>query len=207
MQPFKSLSGIVAALPIANVDTDMILPADFLKTVSRSGLRRGLFHRLRVDESGVERPDFVLNQEPWRAAEILITEDNFGCGSSREHAPWALLDFGFRCIIAPSFAEIFAQNCTKNGILLVRLDPANIATLMADAATPESARLTVDLNHCTVTRANGEVLPFAIGDAVRARLLSGSDDIVLSLQQATSIRAHEQQMSDGRPWVGQIHIP
>jgi len=207
MRPFTNLTGFAAALAMPNVDTDMILPADFLKTVSRDGLREGLFHRLRLDADGTERPEFVLNREPWRNAEILVTGANFGCGSSREHAPWALLDFGIRCIVAPSFAEIFAQNAMKNGMLLITLPAIGVDFLLEDAALPDRARMTVDLERGTITRFDGSTKAFAIDASRRARLLAGTDDIGLSLQSSADIDSYERAALRRRPWVKAIALP
>jgi 3-isopropylmalate/(R)-2-methylmalate dehydratase small subunit len=193
--PFRTLTGIAAPLPLANVDTDMIIPAAFLKTTSRQGLGRGLFHNLRGGGN------FVLDREPWRQARILVTLDNFGCGSSREHAPWALLDFGIRCVIAPGFAEIFHGNCFKNGMLPVVLPRAEIDTLLADAADPDTAVLTVDLESETILRANGATLPFHIDPQRRARLLEGVDDIAFALRFADVIGRHEAEVAAEEPWL------
>ena len=205
MTPFRTLTGIAAPLPIANVDTDMLLSAKFLKTVSRAGLGTGLFHVLRVDEEGRERPDFILNRDPWRQARILIALDNFGCGSSREHAPWALLDFGISCIIAPSFADIFHGNCFKNGILPITLPRAMIDLLMAEAADPDRATMTVDLKAGTITHAGG-VLPFAIDPQRRERLLGGVDDIAVTLTCEAAIAAQEARTRDAAPWLADARL-
>jgi 3-isopropylmalate/(R)-2-methylmalate dehydratase small subunit len=207
MRPFRHLEGIAAAMPVANIDTDMIVPAQFLKTVSRDGLRRGLFYRQRYDADGAERAGFVLNRAPWREAQLLVTRENFGCGSSREHAPWALLDFGISCIIAPSFAEIFSQNCLKNGMLLIRLAPGDVEALIADAELPARARMIVDLERCTITRADGSMLSFEIDALNRARLLAGIDDVSLSLRRSADIGRHEEKISGDRPWVRAITLP
>jgi len=209
MQPFHRLTAIAAALPIANIDTDLILSAKFLKTVSRNGLGAGLFHAQRTDREGAERPGFVLNREPWRRAQILIALENFGCGSSREHAPWALLDFGIRCIIAPSFADIFDGNCAKNGILTICLPQGEIDRLMALAADPATALLTIDLETQTITDHAGAVR-FDIDRPRRARLLHGLDDIAQSLAFADQIAAHERGVVLGAPWLGDArlaHLP
>jgi 3-isopropylmalate/(R)-2-methylmalate dehydratase small subunit len=205
MAPFRSLTGIAAPLPIANIDTDMILSAKFLKTVSRAGLGKGLFYALRIDSGGRERPDFVLNREPWRHANILITLDNFGCGSSREHAPWALLDFGIHCIIAPSFADIFYGNCFKNGILPIALARATIDRLMADAADPATATMTVDLAAQTIALHDG-VLAFEVDAQRRDRLLGGIDDIAYALRFADAIAAHEERTREHAPWLADAHL-
>lgn len=195
MTPFRRLTGVAAPLPIANVDTDMILPAAFLKTVSREGLGRGLFHNLRT------RGDFVLERAPWTEAKILVTLDNFGCGSSREHAPWALLDFGISCIIALGFAEIFQGNCFKNGMLPIALARTEIEALLADAGDPATAMLTVDLEAETIRRANGTTLPFRIDPQRRKRLLEGLDDIAVSLGFEAAIAGHEAQVREQTPWL------
>ncbi|MGC8468396.1 MAG: 3-isopropylmalate dehydratase small subunit [Acetobacteraceae bacterium] len=191
MQPFTTLSAVAAPLPMANVDTDKIIPARFLKTIARTGLGRHLFAALRYDEAGRERPDFVLNQEPWRHAGILIAHENFGCGSSREHAPWSLLDFGIRCVIAPDFADIFFNNCFKNGILPIVLPRAVCDALMEDAKLGANARLTVDLARQVVVRPNGEEISFAVDPFRKHLLLNGLDDIGQTLQHQAAIDAFE----------------
>jgi 3-isopropylmalate/(R)-2-methylmalate dehydratase small subunit len=200
MHPFRTLAGIAAPLPIANVDTDMILSAAFLKTVSREGLGKGFLHALRFDADGREKPDFVLNRAPWRQAKILITLDNFGCGSSREHAPWALLDFGISCVIAPSFADIFHGNCFKNGILPIRLPRATIDTLMAAASTAETATMAIDLERGTVGWSGG-TLSFDIDAQRRERLLNGIDDIAVSLGFEDAIAGYERRVEASDPWL------
>ena len=200
MQPFTRLTGIAAALPIANVDTDMILSAAFLKTVSRTGLGRGLFHSMRFDRDGEGRPDFVLNREPWRQARILIALDNFGCGSSREHAPWALLDFGICCIVAPSFADIFYGNCFKNGMLPIRLPRAEIDRLMVVAQDPEAAGMTVDLENRTI-ECSGGTISFELEPQRRERLLGGIDDIAAALHREQAIAGYESRVSSDAPWL------
>ncbi len=205
MEPFYTLAGIAAPLPIANVDTDMLLSAKFLKTVSRAGLGKGLFYALRVDAAGRERPDFILNREPWRQARILIALDNFGCGSSREHAPWALLDFGIRAIVAPGFADIFYGNCFKNGILPIALPRATIDLLMAEAANPATAAMTIDLEAGTIAHAGG-VLDFALDPQRRTRLLGGIDDIALALTFEDAIAAQEARTHDEAPWLADARL-
>ena len=198
MQPFTILTGIAAPLPLANVDTDKIIPARFLKTIKRTGLGVHAFDTLRYDADGAERPDFVLNQEPYRQAEILIAHENFGCGSSREHAPWALLDFGIRCVIAPDFADIFHGNCFKNGILPIRLPRAVCDQLMDDARLGGNARLTIDLARQVVVRPSGEEIPFAIDAFRKHLLLHGLDDIDQTMLRSTAIERYEA----GRPgWL------
>ena len=204
MQPFTRLTAIAAPLPMQNVDTDKIIPARFLKTIKRSGLGQHLFNTLRFDPEGNERPDFVLNQEPYRHAEILIAHENFGCGSSREHAPWALLDFGIRCIIAPDFADIFHNNSFKNGILPIRLPREVCDRLIEDAAMGANARLTVDLERQVVVRPNGEEIAFEIDPFRRHLLLHGLDDIGQTMQRAAAIDAYEARLAAERPWMPAI---
>lgn len=200
MEPFTTLTAVAAGIPIANIDTDMLFPAAFLKTVSREGLKDALFNTLRAD------PDFPLNREPWNHAGILVTLDNLGCGSSREHAPWALLDFGIRCVIAPSFADIFYGNCCKNGILPITLDQTDVNTLLADASDPATARMTIDLVRGRITRCNGAVIDFAIDPQRRERLLGGVDDIGLSLAYADQIARHEADAAQVQPWLRPIPV-
>jgi 3-isopropylmalate/(R)-2-methylmalate dehydratase small subunit len=183
------------------VDTDQIIPARFLKTIARTGLGKHLFANFRYREDGTENPDFVLNQEPFRRAEILIAFENFGCGSSREHAPWALLDFGIRCIIAPDFADIFHNNCFKNGILPVKLPREICAQLMEDAKLGANARITVDLERQVVVRPNGEEIPFQVDPFRRHCLLNGLDDIGQTMQHAPAIDAYEARQRAAQPWL------
>ncbi|GAN77053.1 3-isopropylmalate dehydratase small subunit [Acidisphaera rubrifaciens] len=204
MDKFTTLTAVAAPLPLANVDTDKIIPARFLKTIKRSGLGVHLFDTLRYDADGAERPDFVLNREPYRGAQILIAHENFGCGSSREHAPWALLDFGIRCVIAPDFADIFYNNCFKNGILPVRLPRDVCDALMGDAALGGNARLTVDLQRQVVVRPNGEEIGFEIDPFRRHSLLEGLDDIGQTLAHAASIDGYEAARAKARPWLPAI---
>ena len=201
MQPFTTLTGIAAPLPMANVDTDKIIPARYLKSISRSGFGKNLFANLRHREDGSENPDFVLNQEPYRKAEILVAYENFGCGSSREHAPWALLDFGIRCVIAPDFADIFHNNCFKNGILPVRLPREVCEKLMEDARLGANARLTVDLERQVVVRPNGEEIAFQVDPFRRHLLLNGLDDIGQTLEHAPAIDAYEARQRAAQPWL------
>ena len=201
MEPFRRITGVMAPLPMINVDTDMIIPKQFLKTVKRTGLGVHLFEDLRRDpESGVEIDDFVLNRAPWREARILVAGDNFGCGSSREHAPWALLDFGIRCVIAPSFADIFHANCFKNGILPVVLAADDVAALLAAAADPATARATVDLEAGQVLRAGHAPLAFEVDPFRRNCLLHGLDDIGLTLQRVGDIDRFEAGHRAAHPW-------
>jgi len=204
MTPFVRLTAIAAALPIANIDTDMIVPAAFLKTISRKGLAEALFYAARVDRAGQERADFVLNRQPWRKSGVLITLGNIGCGSSREHAPWALLDFGIRCIIAPSFADIFHSNCFKNGILPIVLDRSDVDTLLIDASDAATATLTVDLEAQEITRSTGAILPFCIDPERRKRLLKGLDDIALSLAFDAQIARYEAAAAKKHPWIHKL---
>ena len=201
MQPFTVLTGIAAPLPLANVDTDKIIPARFLKTIKRTGLGVHLFDTLRFDGNGAERPDFVLNTEPYRQAEVLIAHENFGCGSSREHAPWALLDFGIRCVIAPSFADIFYNNCFKNGILPIALPREVCDRLMEDARMGSNARLTIDLSRQVVVRPNGEEIPFAVDALRREMLLNGLDEIGQTMQRGPAIDAYETRLRQQAPWM------
>jgi 3-isopropylmalate/(R)-2-methylmalate dehydratase small subunit len=191
MRSFEILSAIAAPLPLDNVDTDKILAALFLKTVKREGLAKALFHRMRFDDDGSERADFILNREPWRQAGILVGGANFGCGSSREHAPWALLDFGFRCVIAKSFADIFFNNCFKNGILPIALAADTVESLATETANPEMAMLKVDLPAQTITRANGRTIAFDIAPEQKRTLLLGLDAITETLNFADAIAAYE----------------
>ena len=205
MQPFTTLTGVAAPLPLANVDTDKIIPARFLKTIKRSGLGEHLFDTLRYAD-GAERPDFVLNQPAYRASEILIAHENFGCGSSREHAPWALLDFGIRCVIAPSFADIFHANCFKNGILPIALPREVCDALMEDTRLGGNARLTVDLSRRVVIRPSGEVIPFEVDEFRRHLLLNGLDDIGQTMQRVDAIDAFEARRRAEVSWMPVIAI-
>jgi 3-isopropylmalate/(R)-2-methylmalate dehydratase small subunit len=201
MKPFTTLTGVAAPLPKANVDTDQIIPARFLKTIARTGLGKSLFANFRYDEKGNENPDFVLNQAPYRQAEVLIAFENFGCGSSREHAPWALLDFGIRCVIAPDFADIFHNNSFKNGILPVRLPREICEKLMDDAKLGGNARLTVDLERQVVVRPNGEEIPFEVDPFRKHCLLNGLDDIGQTMQHKPAIDDFEAKQRAAQPWL------
>jgi len=201
MQAFTKLTGIAAPLPKANVDTDQIIPARFLKSISRLGFGKNLFANFRYKEDGKENPDFVLNQEPYRKAEVLIAFENFGCGSSREHAPWALLDFGIRCVIAPDFADIFHNNCFKNGVLPVRLPREICEKLMEDAKMGGNARISVDLERQVVVRPNGEEIPFQIDPLRRHLMLNGLDDIGQTMQHAPAIDSFESRQRAAQPWL------
>jgi 3-isopropylmalate/(R)-2-methylmalate dehydratase small subunit len=201
MDAFTTLTGVAAPLPLANVDTDKIIPARFLKTIKRTGLGVHLFDTLRYDATGAERPDFVLNQPAYRHAEILVAHENFGCGSSREHAPWALLDFGIRCVIAPDFADIFHGNCFKNGILPIRLPREVCDALMDDAKLGGNARVTVDLQRQVVVRPSGEEIPFEIDEFRKHLLLNGLDDIGQTLQRAPAIDTYEAHQAAWMPAI------
>jgi 3-isopropylmalate/(R)-2-methylmalate dehydratase small subunit len=206
MEPFIRLEGIAAPLPQANVDTDKIIPARFMKTIQRAGLGKDLFHALRY-EAGREREDFVLNRKPYRHSRILVAYENFGCGSSREHAPWALFDFGIRCVIAPGFADIFHANCFKNGILPVQLPRAQVDVLMADAQSPETALMTVDLEANVVRRTSGDTIPFQVDPFRRDLLLKGFDDISLTLQHAKEIDEFERRRASRAALFPPVKLP
>ena len=201
MEKFTQLTGIAAPMPLVNIDTDMIIPKQFLKTIKRSGLGANLFDEMRFDRQGNEVEDFVLNQPQYREAQILVAGDNFGCGSSREHAPWALLDFGIRCVISTSFADIFYNNCFKNGILPIALPQEAINVLMKDAEKGSNARMDIDLESQTVTSSDGEVFSFEVDSFKKHCLMNGLDDIGLSLEKVASIDAFEAEMGQARPWV------
>ena len=202
MQPFTKLTGIAAPLPLVNVDTDKIIPARHLKTIKRTGLGINLFETLRYDDDGAERPGFVLNREPYRRAQILIAGENFGCGSSREHAPWALLDFGIRCVIAPSFADIFFNNCFKNGILPIVLPPEQVELLQREASEAEDPTFTVDLETQEIHRPVGnQVLTFEVDRFRKHCLLNGLDDVGLTMQKAARIDDFEQRQQSAAPWL------
>jgi 3-isopropylmalate/(R)-2-methylmalate dehydratase small subunit len=201
MEKFDRLTGVAAPLNMANVDTDKIIPARFLKTIKRSGLGQHLFAGLRYADDGAENPDFVLNQPKYRHAEILVAGENFGCGSSREHAPWALLDFGIRCVIAPSFADIFHGNCFKNGILPIVLPHEICEQLMADAALGTNARITIDLENQTIIRPDGETIHFEVDLFRKHCLLNGLDDIGLTLEHAAAIDAFEARQPTWAPAI------
>ncbi len=201
METFTTLTGIAAPLPQINVDTDMIIPKQFLKTIARTGLGANLFDEMRFHPDGSEKPEFVLNQPAYRQAEILVAGENFGCGSSREHAPWALLDFGIRCVIAESFADIFYSNCFKNGILPVILPRDQVEALMQDAQRGANARLSVDLDAQTVTGSDGRVFAFEVDAFKKHCLLNGLDDIGLTMEKAPAIATYEQAAAAARPWV------
>jgi len=201
MQPFAKITGRAAPLPIANLDTDQLIPKQFLKTVTRKGLGKGLFYDFRFDFDGKAKDDFVLNQPAYQGVQVLVCGENFGCGSSREHAPWALLDFGIRCVIASSFADIFYNNCFKNGILPIKLPQSEVDKLMDDARRGSNAIVTIDLAKQEITGPDGGHLHFEI-DAFRKHcLLNGLDDIGLTLEKAASIDSFEARDRMARPWM------
>ena len=201
MEKFTTLTGIAAHLPMINVDTDMIIPKQYLKTIKRTGLGEGLFAELRYDEAGNKLPDFVLHQPPYTEAKILIAGENFGCGSSREHAPWALLDFGFRCVIAPSFADIFYNNCFKNGILPIVLPQEEINKLIDDAARGANATITVDLEAQEIRGPDGGIIHFDVDPHRKRCLMEGLDDIDLTMEKADAIESFEKKSAASRPWA------
>ena len=201
MQKFTKLTGVAAPMDAINVDTDQIIPKLHLRTIKRTGLGKVLFDELRFNPDGTEKPGFVLNREPYRNAEILVAGDNFGCGSSREHAPWALLDFGIRCIISTSFADIFYNNCFKNGILPITVSADELQALMADASDREHPVLTVDLHAREITRPNGAIVRFSIDEFRRECLLDGLDDIGLTMQKVEMIDAFEKTQRERQPWL------
>ena len=201
MQKFTTLTGIAAALPMRNIDTDMIIPKQFLKTIKRTGLGKSLFFEMRYDEAGQELPEFVLNKPAYRKAEILVTGENFGCGSSREHAPWALLDFGIRCVIAPDFADIFYNNCFKNGILPIRLPQAQVDMLLDDASRGSNATVTIDLEKQEIRGPDGGTIKFEIDPFRKICLMQGLDDIALTLQKDKAIEAYEANAAATREWA------
>ena len=201
MEKFEKLSGIAAPMPLVNIDTDMIIPKAFLKTIKRSGLGVNLFDEMRYERDGSEKPDFVLNQPQYRQASILVAGDNFGCGSSREHAPWALKDFGIQAIISTSFADIFFNNCFKNGILPIVLPQDQVDVLMKDAEKGANARIEIDLENQTITASDGESFSFDVDEFKKHCLLNGLDDIGLTMEKAASIDLFEAKSGDERPWV------
>lgn len=201
MEKFEKLTAIAAPMPLINIDTDMIIPKQFLKTIKRSGLGVNAFHEMRYDLDGNENPDFVLNNEAYKGANILVAGDNFGCGSSREHAPWALLDFGIRCVISTSFADIFYNNCFKNGILPVVVSEDELQLLMKDAEKGSNARMIVDLENQQIETSDGGVISFDVDQHRKHCLINGLDDIGLSMEKIASVDAFEAQMAQSAPWV------
>jgi 3-isopropylmalate/(R)-2-methylmalate dehydratase small subunit len=201
MEKFDKLDGVAAPMPMINCDTDRIIPARFLKTIKKTGLGVNLFNDVRYNKDGSEDPDFVLNQGPYRDAKFLVTGENFGCGSSREHAPWALMDFGIRCVIAPSFADIFYNNSSKNGVLLITLPQEEIDKLMDDAEKGANARIAVDLENQQITRPDGEQISFEIDAFKKHCLLNGLDDIGLTMQKDEKISTYEGARDTAEPWL------
>jgi 3-isopropylmalate/(R)-2-methylmalate dehydratase small subunit len=201
MQKFETLTGVAAPLNIVNVDTDMIIPKQFLKTIKRTGLGKSLFYEMRYSQDGKELPEFVLNKPAYRKAQILVAGDNFGCGSSREHAPWALLDFGIRCVISTSFADIFYNNCFKNGILPIKVSPEDLKKLLDDADRGSNATLTVDLVNQEIRGPDGGRITFDLDPFRKHCLLNGLDDIGLTLEKAAHIDKFESKAAESRPWA------
>jgi len=201
MEKFTTLTGVAAPLPLRNVDTDMIIPKQFLKTIKRTGLGKSLFFEMRYDQDGKEVSDFVLNQPAYRKAQILVAGENFGCGSSREHAPWALLDFGIRCIIAPDFADIFYNNCFQNGILPIKLPQSDVDKLMDDASRGANATISIDLAKQEIRGPDGGVIKFDIDPFRKHCLLNGLDNIGLTLEKQDSIQSFEEKVQAARPWT------
>ncbi len=202
MDAFTTLTGVAAPLPLRNIDTDMIIPKQFLKTIKRTGLGASLFYEMRFDPAtGAEIPDFALNKPQYRSAQILVTGDNFGCGSSREHAPWALLDFGIRCVIAPDFADIFYNNCFQNGILPIKLPQADVDKLMDDANRGANAKMTIDLEAQEIRGPDGGIIKFDIDPFRKHCLLNGLDAVGLTLQKADAISSYEGKAGVERPWL------
>ena len=201
MDKFNTLTGVAAPMDMINIDTDKIIPKLHLRTIKRTGLGKVLFEEMRFETDGSEKPDFILNKEPYRNSKIIVAGDNFGCGSSREHAPWALLDFGIRCVISTSFADIFYNNCFKNGILPIRVTKDQLDALMADASDTENPELTVDLVNMEIKRPNGVTVPFELDAFRRECLLDGLDDIGLTMQKGDKIDGFEAQQNQAQPWL------
>ena len=201
MQKFDKLTGVAAPMNMINVDTDMIIPKNFLKTIKRSGLGKNLFDEMRFDREGSEKPDFVLNKPAYREAKIIVAGDNFGCGSSREHAPWALLDFGIRCVISTSFADIFYNNCFKNGILPIKVTKEQLDDLMDDAERGANATLSIDLESQTIQGPDGGEVKFEVDEFRKHLLLNGLDDIGLTLQKVDKVDSFEERQNANQPWL------
>ena len=201
MQKFTTLTGVAAPMPTPNIDTDRIIPARFLKTIKRSGLGKSVFNDVRYNPDGTEKPEFVLNQPAYRKAQILVAGDNFGCGSSREHAPWALLDFGIRCVISTSFADIFFNNCFKNGVLPIKLPKEQVDLLMDDAKRGANAIITVDLEKQEITGPDGGKIKFDVDPFRKHCLLNGLDDIGLTMQKGAEIDSYESKQKSAQPWL------
>jgi len=201
MEKFEKLTAIAAPMPLINIDTDMIIPKQFLKTIKRTGLGVSAFYEMRYNLDGSNKPDFVLNKEAYKDANILVAGDNFGCGSSREHAPWALLDFGIRCVISTSFADIFYNNCFKNGILPVIVTEEQLRLLMKDAEKGSNSRMVVDLENQNIETSDGDVIAFDVDPHSKHCLINGLDDIGLTLEKVASIDAFETKMAQSAPWI------
>ncbi len=201
MEKFDTLTGVAAPMNMINIDTDMIIPKQFLKTIKRTGLGKNLFAEMRYNEDGSEKPDFVLNKSAYRGAQILVAADNFGCGSSREHAPWALLDFGIRCVISTSFADIFYNNCFKNGILPITVSKEDLDKLMDDADRGSNATLSIDLEAQKITGPDGGEVTFELDAFKKECLLNGLDDVGLTLKKESAISSFEDKLTAERPWV------
>jgi len=204
MQKFDKLTGVAAPMNMINVDTDMIIPKNFLKTIKRSGLGKNLFDEMRFDREGNESPDFVLNKPAYREAKIIVAGDNFGCGSSREHAPWALLDFGIRCVISTSFADIFYNNCFKNGILPIKVTKEQLDDLMDDAERGANATLSIDLESQTIQGPDGGEVKFEVDEFRKHLLLNGLDDIGLTLQKVDKVDSFEERQNANQPWLAGV---
>ena len=204
MQKFDKLTGVAAPMNMINVDTDMIIPKNFLKTIKRSGLGQNLFDEMRYDRNGNENPDFVLNKPAYRKAKIIVAGDNFGCGSSREHAPWALLDYGIRCVISTSFADIFYNNCFKNGILPIKVTKEQLDNLMDEAERGSNATLSIDLESQTIQGSDGGEVKFEIDEFKKYLLLNGLDDVGLTLQKSDKIDSFEVQQNASQPWLAGV---
>ncbi|MBU92128.1 MAG: 3-isopropylmalate dehydratase small subunit [Rhodobiaceae bacterium] len=201
MDKFKNLTAVAASLPEINIDTDKIIPKQYLKTIERTGLGKGLFSELRYNDDGTENKNFVLNKPQYKNAKILVAGDNFGCGSSREHAPWALLDYGIKVVISTSFADIFYNNCFKNGMLPIILDEKEVSMLMEETERGSNATLTVDLENQEITRSDGDKINFKIDKFLKHCLLNGLDDIALTLEKNKDIESYEQDLRNQRPWL------
>ena len=201
MNKFTTLTGVAAPLPMINVDTDAIIPKQFLKTIKRTGLGKNLLYELRYDEDGKEKPDFVLNKPAYRKAQILVAGENFGCGSSREHAPWALLDFGIRCVISTSFADIFYNNCFQNGVLPIKVSPEDLEKLMDDANRGANATITIDLEKQEIRGPDGGTVKFEIDPFRKHCLINGLDDIGLTMEKKASIDSYEEKVKRERDWA------
>ena len=201
MDKFTTLTGVAAPMKIRNIDTDMIIPKQYLKTIKRTGLGTGLFSEMRYRDDGSENPDFILNKPAYRAAKIIVAEDNFGCGSSREHAPWALLDFGVRCVISTSFADIFYNNCFQNGVLPIKVSPEDLEKLMDDASRGSNSTLTIDLESQEIRGPDGGVVKFDLDPFRKHCMINGLDDIGLTMTKENGITSYEDKVGRSRPWT------